>query len=454
MYAIGGIATDITERKRAEAEQRRLAAVVESSADAIVSADRAGRFTSWNPGAERLYGYSAEEIIGRPISVLAPDDLQDEQAALVERTLRAESIPVVETRRRRRDGSLVDVSIRGSVVRDSSGAVIGTCAIHRDMTEPRRIREALRRSEELFRGGFEHSPIGMMMTSREGTFERVNDAFARMLGYEDRSELVGVHFTSITHPDDRAAGLEAVRMMFEQGVPFTTEKRYLRRDGSIVHVLLGSIAIEGSEGRSSVLFTQVEDITERKRAEEELRHERDFIDATLDVAGALILVLDRDWRIVRFNRQSELLSGYGEAEVLGRHYDFLIPEPEREAVQVELDQTAAASPDQPGEPLDHQGRPAPSDPLVKRSPGRRRRASDPLHRHRHRHHRAGPGRAGAGAAGDDRRCLTRRDHQPDGRGCDRFLESRRRAPVWIQRPGGDREARGDAACAGGAARAR
>ena len=344
VYAIGGIATDITERKRAEAEQRRLAAVVESSADAIVSADRAGRFTSWNPGAERLYGYSAEEIIGRPISVLAPDDLQDEQAALVERMLRAESIPVVETRRRRRDGSLVDVSIGGSVVRDSSGAVIGTCAIHRDMTEPRRIREALRRSEELFRGGFEHSPIGMMMTSREGTFERVNDAFARMLGYEDRNELVGVHFTSITHPDDRAAGLEAVRVMFEQGVPCTTEKRYLRRDGSIVHVLLGSIAIEGSEGRPSVLFTQVEDITERKRAEEELRHERDFIDATLDVAGALILVLDRDWRIVRFNRQSELLSGYGEAEVLGRHYDFLIPEPERKAVQVELDPTAAGCP--------------------------------------------------------------------------------------------------------------
>jgi len=306
---------------------------------------------AWTDEVYRIYGVdkSSYDPADPLAEALAPYDERsaDLLEAAFQRALSEGEPYDLELEMVRPDGERIVVrTIAEPVLED--GRVVRVRGYIADNTERKRaeadqrgIREALRRSEELFRGGFEHSPIGMMMTSREGTFERVNAAFARMLGYGDPSELVGVHFTQVTHPDDRVPGLEAVRMMFEQGIPFTTEKRYLRRDGSIVHALLGSIAIEGSGDGPSVLFTQVEDITERKRAEEELRHERDFIDATLDVAAALILVLDRDWRIVRFNRACELVSGYGEAEVLGRHYGFLVPEAEREPVQANMDPTAA-----------------------------------------------------------------------------------------------------------------
>ena len=126
---------DITERKRGEEAALRLAAIIESSDDAIVSKDLDGIITSWNGGAERIFGYLAEEIIGKPITILIPPDHQNEETAILERLRRGDRINSYETVRRHKDGSPVNVSLTVSPLKNTEGRVIGASKIARNITE-------------------------------------------------------------------------------------------------------------------------------------------------------------------------------------------------------------------------------------------------------------------------------------------------------------------------------
>jgi PAS domain S-box-containing protein len=139
-----GSSTDITERKRAEQATRLLAAIVESSHDAIVSKSLNGVITSWNKGAERLFGYAAEEAVGQNITLIIPPERRDEERTIVEQLTRGERVDHFETVRMRKDGSLLDVSLTISPMKDASGRVVGASKLARDITERRRAEEALR----------------------------------------------------------------------------------------------------------------------------------------------------------------------------------------------------------------------------------------------------------------------------------------------------------------------
>jgi PAS domain S-box-containing protein len=143
---IGGVNTlvDITDRKEAERAALRLAAIVESSDDAIVSKDLNGIIETWNSAAERLYGYSAGEVIGNPVTILMPPERRDEEPRILERIRRGERIDHYETVRQRKDGSLVDISLTVSPVKDAAGRVIGASKIARDITERKRAQEQQR----------------------------------------------------------------------------------------------------------------------------------------------------------------------------------------------------------------------------------------------------------------------------------------------------------------------
>ena len=130
-----GIVHDISERKRNMDDARRLAAIVESSDDAIVSKDLNDIITSWNSGAERLFGYSADEIVGMPITTIIPPDRHDEEPGIVERIRRGEHIDHYETVRQHKDGSLIDISLTVSPMRNAEGEIIGASKIGRDITE-------------------------------------------------------------------------------------------------------------------------------------------------------------------------------------------------------------------------------------------------------------------------------------------------------------------------------
>jgi len=132
---------DISDRKRAEQFGRHLASIVESSDDAIVSKDLNGIIASWNRGAERLFGYSAAEIVGKPILTLIPPDRHDEERSILERIGRGERIDHYETVRQRKDGSLIDISITVSPIRDNDGRIVGASKIGRDITERKRREE-------------------------------------------------------------------------------------------------------------------------------------------------------------------------------------------------------------------------------------------------------------------------------------------------------------------------
>jgi PAS domain S-box-containing protein len=144
-----GINIDITSRKEAEQAQRRLAAVVESSADAIVSKDLNGIVTSWNPAAEKMFGYSAKEIIGQPITAMIPPELQDYERKILETIGRGERIEHLETVRLTKSGERIDVSLTIFPVRDEAGRVIGAAKIARDITQQKKTEQALRTTERL-----------------------------------------------------------------------------------------------------------------------------------------------------------------------------------------------------------------------------------------------------------------------------------------------------------------
>lgn len=134
---------DLTDQQRAEQANRQLASIVESSDDAIISKDLSGVIATWNKGAQRLFGYFAEEIVGKPVTVLIPEDRLDEETGIIERIRRGERVDHFETIRRRKDGSLVNISLTVSPMTDEFGRIVGASKIARDITEQKRREEQI-----------------------------------------------------------------------------------------------------------------------------------------------------------------------------------------------------------------------------------------------------------------------------------------------------------------------
>jgi PAS domain S-box-containing protein len=178
---------DISDRKQAEQDGQRLASIVESSDDAIVSKDIDGIITSWNRGAERLFGYAAHEVIGNPITILIPLDRWDEEADILLRIRRGEKIDHYETIRRRKDGSLVEVSLCVSPMKNADGKIVGASKIARDITERRRAEEfqhsLLREMDHRVKNLFTLSSSVVAMSARSaGSAQELASAVTERLG--------------------------------------------------------------------------------------------------------------------------------------------------------------------------------------------------------------------------------------------------------------------------------
>ena len=144
-FRFNAFVADITERKRAEETNARLAALVDSSEDAIIGKTLEGIVVSWNRGAERIFGYTAEEVLGQPITALIPPDRSDEEPKVIERLRRGEHIEHFDTMRRRKDGEEIAVSLTISPIKDEAGTIIGISKIARDISERQRAKEELER---------------------------------------------------------------------------------------------------------------------------------------------------------------------------------------------------------------------------------------------------------------------------------------------------------------------
>jgi PAS domain S-box-containing protein len=244
-----------------------LAAIVESSDDAIVSETLEGIIMSWNPAAETLFGYTADEVIGRPISILAAPGCENEVPCILERIRRGERVQRYETVRRRKDGSLVDVSLTVSPVRNHTGQIVGASKSARDITRRKRTEQALRQSEERFRNLAASVPDMVWTADPDGTITFANDRWCDFCGIapdqnaREWPELV-------LHPDDRERYLEQWSRALQEGIDYEIEVRHRRYDGEYRWFLTRAAPVRDGEDRITAWFGSTTDINDRKQAEE------------------------------------------------------------------------------------------------------------------------------------------------------------------------------------------
>jgi PAS domain S-box-containing protein len=224
------IARDITDRKEAENVLLTLAAIVESSDDAIISEDLNGAITSWNYAAERLFGYTAEEAVGKPVNILIPAERLDEEPAILERIRRGERIEHYETVRRRKDGALLNISLSVSPIIDAEGRVVGASKIARDITQRKLADEKLRQSEQRFRMMADSSPVMIWITNAKGETSFLNRNYLEYSGVR-ADEAPTFDWSEITHPEDRDAYREAFKTALRERRMFHHRVRLRRHDG-------------------------------------------------------------------------------------------------------------------------------------------------------------------------------------------------------------------------------
>ncbi|MBK9090321.1 MAG: PAS domain S-box protein [Holophagales bacterium] len=245
-----GIIRDITERKRGDAVRDALAAIVRSTTDAVVGKTTEGIVTSWNAGAERLYGYSAREMIGRPLADLAPPGKADEVLRLTELARTGQIVEDYETLRVHRDGRLLDVSLTLAPIRDDAGLVVGVSTIARDITRRKETERALRESEARLEEAQRIAHLGSWEWSiADGSLGTSAEAL-RIYGVEDRSS-VRTFASSLEriHPADRPAVVAAVHGLLEGKSPSPIDYRIVKPGGAVRHVLGTAKVVRDSAGR-------------------------------------------------------------------------------------------------------------------------------------------------------------------------------------------------------------
>jgi len=249
-----------------EQANARLAAIVSSSDDAIASKTLEGIVTSWNQAAERMFGYAPSEIIGNSITMIIPADRQSEEQDILARIARGESIAHFETLRRRKDGSILPVSVTISPLRDADGRIIGASKIARDISEKQRADQ----SRALLSAIVESSDDAIITKDLDGTITTWNSGAERIFGYS-AAEIVGKPVLLLIpeelHPEEERI-LSRIRRG-ERIDHFETRRR--RKDGRLLHVSLSVSPLRDSQGRIVGASKIARDISERSRVQEQLK---------------------------------------------------------------------------------------------------------------------------------------------------------------------------------------
>jgi PAS domain S-box-containing protein len=288
-----GISEDVTERKAAEEERAHLATIVRSSGDAIISKSIEGVITSWNKGAEDIFGYSAAEMVGQPMSKLFPPERVDEEARLLARILRDEQVDHFETVRRRKDGRNIDVSVSLSPYRDHSGRIIGITKIARDITAAKRAaaeRASLEtRATTVLNTVFD----GILVIDEVGIVSTFNPGAERIFGYSAR-EVLGKNVEMLMPEPDHSRHDGYLKDYKDTGrariIGIGREVVGARKDGSRVPLELSitEMRVEGEQCYIGIL----RDISERKAAEATLTKKNQELEvaARIDRIGARVMV--------------------------------------------------------------------------------------------------------------------------------------------------------------------
>jgi PAS domain S-box-containing protein len=256
-------------REQAALEARlRLATIVESSNDAIISKNLDGVIVSWNAAAQRIFGLTEAEAVGQPITILIPPELRDEENKILQRLRAGERIEHLETIRVTKTGKKVDVSLTVSPIKDAEGKVVGSSKIVRDISDQKRAEEALKKSEERFSKAFRQSPMALTLTSaKDHRYLDVNETFERITGWR-RDEVIERTPFDIGIWVDPTQRVAFVKRLLAEGAIRDFEVRYRCKNG-VQRVGLAAAELIEIENEPCIISV-IADITDRKRAEEAL----------------------------------------------------------------------------------------------------------------------------------------------------------------------------------------
>jgi two-component system, cell cycle sensor histidine kinase and response regulator CckA len=289
-----------TAREFGEQRNRALAAIVSSSSDAIYSNDLNGNVSSWNVGAQLLHGYTAEEIVGRPVNSIVPDHLDEEDAQFLQQIALGQSVVREDTLRKHKDGRMVRVSLVISPIRDVLGRVTGTSTIAHDITERKQTEEAIRQSEERFSKAFRCSPLPITIsTLTGGLIIDCNDAFQRMIGFS-LEEVVGRTARELNiwpFPEQRKAMTDELAIL---GSVNSHEAEIRTKLGEVRSVQFSCEFISLND--TACMLATIVDVTERKNLEQQFRQSQ-----KMEAVGRLAGGIAHD-----FNNLLGVIIGFGE----------------------------------------------------------------------------------------------------------------------------------------------
>jgi two-component system CheB/CheR fusion protein len=298
---------DVTDLEEARSRLESLAAIVEGSEDAILRKSVSGMIQSWNAGAEQIYGYAADEVIGQDIELLVPDERRGESRVLCERIARGETVAPFETVRVRKDGQRIHVSVRFSPVRDREGRIVAISAVARDITDrvkarreleeahaalDRRVRERtaalaaanaeLVRERGLLQTILQTAGDGIAVTDIQGRQTILNESARRILGVRGEAEIASKRWTIQTLdgrlvPPGENPTARALRGQATLGFPL----RILREDGTYTDVIDSSVPVRDDEGHVVAAVTTFSDISEMQKAKEDLATARERLEAAV-----------------------------------------------------------------------------------------------------------------------------------------------------------------------------
>ena len=340
-----GVNREITERKHAEATRARLAAIVESSEDAIVAKDLNAIIISWNAGAERLFGYRPEEAIGRPITLLIPPEMHDDERRMLQRLLAGERINHFETVRLTKEGRRIDVSLTVSSIKDGKGRIIGISKVARDITERKRTEEALREARMKLEAALASMTDAVFISDNTGQFIEFNDAFASFHRFGNKAACLQKladypEILEVFTADGKLAPLDMWAVPRALRGETVTNAEYTLRRKDTGETWVGSYSFSPIRDAQGVIVGSVvvgRDVTELKRKEEALRRSEAQYHALFDtlIEGfcTIEMVFDTegrpvDYRFLEMNPAFEKLTGLHDAK--GRLMRDLAPDNEQD----------------------------------------------------------------------------------------------------------------------------
>src|ERR1051326_3699138 len=315
-------------RRRAEGRDVELAAIVDSSSDAILGKKLDGTITSWNKGAERMYGYSEEEVLGKNISMLAAPGRKEEIPRLLAELRSGHRIEQFETQRQRKDGKVIYVSLAISPIHDHNGRMVGASTVARDITAQKQAEESLAKSQAQPKGIIDSAMDAVITVDQHQRILMFNPAAEKMFGYAG-GEIKGETLERLIPLRFRADHEQHVRRF---GATGTTSRAMgalgalngLRKDGREFpsEPSISQVEIEGKK-----LFTAIiRDVTDRVRTEESLRQSEAQIKSIIDSAMDALVTVDSQQQIVMFNPAAEKMFRCSASAALGSPLERFIPQ--------------------------------------------------------------------------------------------------------------------------------